>query len=60
MIWNLAESVEIHAGMKTESSLFKTKKSWKNEKTAVIIYRIITLTLKYAKKRTRGNVRKTY
>lgn len=31
MIWNLAESVEIHAGMKTESSLFKTKKSWKND-----------------------------
>ena len=31
-----------------------------DEKTAITIYRIIKLTLKYAKKRTRGNVRKTY
>lgn len=31
-----------------------------DEKAAVTIYRVIKLTLKYAKKRTRGNVRKTY
>lgn len=31
-----------------------------DEKTSVTIYRVIKLTLKYAKKRTRGNVRKTY
>lgn len=31
MIWNLAESVEVHAGMKTESSLFFFLNSWKND-----------------------------
>lgn len=66
IIWNLAESVEIHAGMKTAPSLLKKKNHEKmiivslDEKTAITIYRIIKLTLKYAKKRTRGNVRKTY